>query len=69
MSMRFIFQYKFCLFIIYLSVYFYCFRTQSMDNMSNLPNDYFPNLIIKQEVEDEDDGYVNNYNVYDNVEI
>jgi len=41
-----------------------------MNNMSNLQNDFFPNVVIKQEVIDEDnDGYENNYNVYDNVEI
>ncbi|XP_050062527.1 uncharacterized protein LOC114131719 isoform X2 [Aphis gossypii] len=36
-------------------------ETQSMNNMSNLPNDFFPNVVIKQEAED--DGYENNYNV------
>ncbi|XP_050063531.1 putative mediator of RNA polymerase II transcription subunit 26 isoform X1 [Aphis gossypii] len=36
--------------------------TQSMDNMSNVSNDFDPNIVIKQEVEDEDHGYTTNYN-------
>ncbi|KAE9533842.1 hypothetical protein AGLY_008921 [Aphis glycines] len=36
--------------------------TQSMDNMPNVSNDFDPNIVIKQEVEDEDHGYATNYN-------
>ncbi|KAE9533287.1 hypothetical protein AGLY_009328 [Aphis glycines] len=36
--------------------------TQFMDNMSNVSNDFDPNIVIKQEVEDEDHGYTTNYN-------
>jgi len=38
--------------------------------MPNVSSDFDPNIIIKQEVEDEDHGYTTNYNdVYDNYKI
>lgn len=40
-----------------------------MDNMPNLSNDYDPNIVIKQEFVDEDDGDITNHNMYDNYEI